>query len=89
MAWRASSRYPSGDSFSQESGMKRVAHEDLPSSECQTYSMKQAWQKLGISRGSAYALANKGKLPTIRLGRRLVVPKVALDRLLSGDAEAA
>ncbi len=42
---------------------------------------------LGVGRSTAYELAQAGKLPVpvIRLGRRLVVPRAALDRLLAGD----
>lgn len=39
---------------------------------------------LGISRDLAYAMAKSGDLPTIRLGRRLVVPVPALRKML-GD----
>jgi excisionase family DNA binding protein len=38
---------------------------------------------LGVCRAHAYTLARTGQLPIIRLGRRLVVPKVALERMLS------
>ena len=41
---------------------------------------------LGISRGSAYAAVRSGELPTIRVGRRLLVPTAALRRMLSFDA---
>ena len=41
-------------------------------------SMAEAGQLLGVSRAFAYELAARGELPTIRLGRRVVVPKVAL-----------
>ena len=37
---------------------------------------------LGISRALGYELAAHGELPTLRLGRRIVVPKVALLALL-------
>jgi excisionase family DNA binding protein len=37
---------------------------------------------LGISRALAYELVARGELPSIRLGRRLVVPKVALLEML-------
>jgi excisionase family DNA binding protein len=47
-----------------------------------TFTVEEAGQILGLSRNTAYALAKSGRLPTIRLGRRLLVPKVALDRLL-------
>jgi len=33
---------------------------------------------LGVSRAFAYELVARGELPTIRLGRRVMVPKVAL-----------
>jgi len=41
-------------------------------------SVAEAGQLLGVSRAFAYELAARGELPTIRLGRRVVVPKVAL-----------
>ena len=47
-----------------------------------TFTVEEAGQILGIGRNTAYALAKSGRLPTIRLGRRLLVPKAALDRLL-------
>ena len=50
--------------------------------ECLTYSVEEAGRLLGICRNSAYQLAAGGQLPTIRLGRRLLVPRAALDRLL-------
>jgi excisionase family DNA binding protein len=56
-----------------------------------TVTVEQAAEMLGISRGSAYTLAKSGALPTVRLGRRLLVPKAAMDRLLGetpGQAEA-
>ena len=42
---------------------------------------------LGISRTLAYELVRRGELPAIRLGRRIVVPRVQLNRLVqAGDA---
>jgi len=38
---------------------------------------------LNISRATAYNLAAQGILPTIRLGRRLLVPRKALEELLA------
>ena len=42
----------------------------------------EAAKLLGISRNSAYEAAARGELPTIRIGRRLLVPKLALERML-------
>jgi hypothetical protein len=38
---------------------------------------------LGVGRNAAYDAARRGDLPVIRLGRRLVVPRAALERLLA------
>ncbi len=43
---------------------------------------------LRISRGSAYEAAKRKEIPTIRIGRRLLVPSDALERLLSGNPAA-
>ncbi len=37
---------------------------------------------LRISRGSAYAAAKRGEIPTIRIGDRLLVPLSPLNRML-------
>jgi excisionase family DNA binding protein len=47
-----------------------------------TYTVEEASRLCGVSRGVGYEAARRGELPTIRLGRRLLVPKVALDRML-------
>ena len=52
-----------------------------------TYTIEEAAKLLGVSRGSAYEAARRGELPTLRLGRRLVVPRARLEELLGGDVE--
>jgi excisionase family DNA binding protein len=47
-----------------------------------TVSVEQAARLLGISRGLAYTLVGRGEIPSLRLGRRIVVPRRALDRML-------
>ena len=47
------------------------------------FSIPEAARMLGISRGLAYELARSGQIPVLRLGKRLLVPKAALERLLS------
>jgi excisionase family DNA binding protein len=54
-----------------------------------TITITEAARLLGISRASAYAAAHRGELPVLRLGRRLVVPRKALERQLAGDESAA
>ncbi len=56
------------------------------SSERLVYSVSEAGALLGISRAFAYELVARGELPVIRLGRRRLVPKVALLGLVAPDA---
>jgi excisionase family DNA binding protein len=51
--------------------------------------IEEAAQALGISRGSAYEGARRGDIPTVRVGRRLLVPRAALERLLFKGPGAA
>lgn len=50
--------------------------------------LNEAASILRISRGSAYEAAKRREIPTIRIGRRLLVPLVAFDRMLAGDVAA-
>jgi excisionase family DNA binding protein len=47
-----------------------------------TFTIEQAAEIVGISKGSAYAAAAAGTLPTISFGRRKLVPRAPLERLL-------
>jgi excisionase family DNA binding protein len=51
-----------------------------------TYTVDEVGRLLGLSRNSAYQRVADGQIPTIRMGRRLLVPKAALDRLLETAA---
>jgi excisionase family DNA binding protein len=46
-------------------------------------SLEEAGALLGISRDLAYDLVAIGLLPSVRLGRRLVVPRRALEERLA------
>jgi excisionase family DNA binding protein len=47
-----------------------------------TLTVEEAAIVLGISRAFAYESVRRGDIPHVRIGRRLLVPRVALDRLL-------
>jgi excisionase family DNA binding protein len=51
-----------------------------------TYKIEEAGKLLGIGRNQAYEAAKRGDFPTIKIGKRLLVPKAALDRMLAGEA---
>jgi len=53
------------------------------------YSVVEAAGLLGIGRSAAYEAARTGQLPTIRIGKRILVPKSALDQLLEGVARGS
>ena len=46
------------------------------------YTVTEAGELLGLGRSTAYDLAARGELPTVRLGRRLMVTRPALTALL-------
>jgi len=48
-----------------------------------TMTVTQTATMLGISRSSAYECVRLGSIPSIRLGRRIVVPTHAIDALLA------
>lgn len=49
-----------------------------------TLSVEAAARILGLSRTLAYEAVRTGQIPSIRFGKRIVVPRVALERMLSG-----
>jgi excisionase family DNA binding protein len=53
--------------------------------EAATYRIDAAAKLLGISLNSAYTAARTKELPTIRIGKRLLVPRVALEKMLAGN----
>lgn len=42
----------------------------------------EAAKLLGISRNHGYELARQGKLPVIRLGKRLIIPRIGFEKWL-------
>lgn len=48
-------------------------------------SVEEAASVLGIARGTAYAAVRAGEIPSVRVGKRLLVPTAALRRLLAVD----
>ncbi|KAA0122228.1 DNA-binding protein [Methylobacterium sp. P1-11] len=58
-----------------------------------TISVEEAGRWLGISRNSAYEAVKRGEIPTIKIGRLLLVPVAPFERMLglsvNTSAEAA
>ncbi|MGO4343172.1 helix-turn-helix domain-containing protein [Pedococcus sp. 2YAF34] len=51
-----------------------------------TFTVVEAAEALGIGRGLAYEMVRQGQLPSLRLGRRIVVPAASLEALLEQTA---
>ena len=54
-----------------------------------TYTVTEAAVLLGISRTSAYECVRRGEIPSLTLGRRVVISRVVLERMLEGGLEHA
>jgi excisionase family DNA binding protein len=53
------------------------------------YTVEEVAERLGISRSLAYQAVKEGEIPTRKIGRRIVIPRVAFEKWLSGDGNAA
>jgi excisionase family DNA binding protein len=51
-----------------------------------TLTVEEAAAVLGISRAGAYRLVSNGELPSIRLGARVLISDVTIERLLGATA---
>ncbi len=51
------------------------------------YTVSEAAQMIGVSRNYAYELVRQGQLPVIKFGKRLLIPRVQLEKML--DKEVA
>jgi excisionase family DNA binding protein len=51
-----------------------------------TVTVEEAAELLGIGRNAGYEGVRRGEIPSIRIGKRLLVPRAALERMLNGEA---
>jgi excisionase family DNA binding protein len=49
------------------------------------FTVEEAAGLLGISRSFAYEAVQRGEIPSMRIGRRILVPKAALERFLASS----
>jgi len=54
----------------------------MENSKIYVLSVEAAGKRLGLSRPSAYQAIARGEIPFIRIGRRILVPVAALDKML-------
>lgn len=63
--------------------------ENTAAAERLTLTVEEAARALGIGRASAYDAVERGDIPAVRLGRRIVIPRLALERMLEAKAAPA
>jgi excisionase family DNA binding protein len=75
----------------EETGTMPTAHPSvmIAPGEPLVLTVAEAGALLGVSRAFAYELVARGVLPVIRLGRRIVIPKAALIRMIDAASQLA
>ena len=53
--------------------------------EKQTLTIDEAAKVLGVGRNKAYEAVHRGEIPTIRIGKRILVLREPLKRMLEGS----
>lgn len=54
----------------------------------QVMTVDEVAKLLRVSRNAAYEAVARKEIPSVRIGRRILVPRAALERLLEGGAAA-
>ncbi len=49
-----------------------------------TYSIKDVMALFGLSRSAVYLALKTGEIPSFRIGKRVLIPKEAIDKMLAG-----
>ena len=52
-----------------------------------TYTVDEAAEILGVSRNSAYQAVHAGELPAVKIGKRLLVPRIAFEKMLDSAGQ--
>lgn len=53
--------------------------------ERKTITIAEAAKALGVGRNQAYEAAHRGEIPIIKIGKRLLVPRAAFERMIAGE----
>ena len=65
-----------------------MMNNETGSPERRAYNVPEAGAMIGLGRNGSYEAAKRGEIPTIRVGRRLKVPKKTWDRIVDGEEVA-
>ena len=59
--------------------------QNMENNERLTYDVGTAAKLLGLSRNSTYLACLTGQIPHLKIGKRILIPKVQLEKLLQGE----
>jgi excisionase family DNA binding protein len=57
----------------------------MPENKKLCYTVPEAANMLGLSRNYAYELVRTGQLPCVKFGKRLLIPRVQLEKMLNKE----
>jgi excisionase family DNA binding protein len=66
--------------------MKISMRDNSRTQERATLTIREAAEALGIGLNQAYEAARSGQIPSIRIGKRIIVPRAAFQKKLEGTA---
>ena len=52
-----------------------------------THTVEECYSILGISRPTAYKMIREGSIPSIRIGKRILIAKSTIEALLNGNSK--
>ena len=52
----------------------------------EVHTVEETASILRVGKNTVYAAVRKGEIPSIRIGDRILVPRIALQRMLNGEA---
>ena len=78
--------FASGETGSPASSSRTAAGAVAAVENRLVFTVEEAAQLLGISRSFAYEAVHRGEIPSMRIGRRILVPKAALQRFLDSPS---
>ena len=64
---------------------QKLVHRHIRQAERLVYTVPEAGRLLGLSRNAAYEAAKRGDIPTLRIGRLLLVPKGPFHKMVGAD----
>jgi excisionase family DNA binding protein len=67
-------------------GLDDIRH-CINTTEARTVSVEEAGRRLGVSRMAAYQAVWRGQIPSIRIGRKVLVPIAKLNEMLGEKEE--